>query len=165
MVRLRYLLPIILVILGILAYYCFLPSEEKKIKKQFALLAEAASKKGQENPLAIAQKMGQIRSLFSEKVNLIVPYYNLAGDFTRRDVVNYATRARLSFSTLSLRFYDFHIDLLRGNTAGINLTGRLKGISSKGDEVDEIRELACVLKKIDDQWRFSKIEVVQVLKK
>lgn len=163
--RPRYLLPIILVILGILAYYRFVPSEEKKIKKQFALLAEAASKEGKENPLAIAQKMNHIRSLFSEKVNLIIPDYNLAGDFTRQDVVNYATRARLSFSTLSLRFYDFNIDLSQGETARIDLTGRLQGISSRGDEVDEIRELACVLRKIDDQWRFSKIEAVEVLKK
>ncbi len=163
--RPRYLLPIILAVLGLLIYSFSLPSEEQKIKKQFTLLAKAAGKEGEENPLAIAQKMNHIRLLFSEKVNLIIPDYSLAGDFTRQDVVNFATRARLSFSTLSLHFYDFNIDLSEGDTARVNLTGRLKGFSSKGDEVDEIRELVGVLKKIDDQWRFGKIEAVEVLKK
>jgi hypothetical protein len=164
-VRFRYLVPIILVIIGILAYYCFIPGEEKRIKKQFTLLAEAASKKGEESPLAMAQKMNQIRLLFSEKVNLVVPYYNLAGDFSRQDVVNFATRARMSFLTISLRFYDLKIDLSERDTAKVDLTGRLKGFSSTREETDEVRELFCVLKKIDNRWLFSKIEVVEVLKK
>jgi hypothetical protein len=31
--------------------------------------------------------------------------------------------------------------------------------------MDEIRELECLLKKIDSKWLFNQIEVVQVLKK
>jgi hypothetical protein len=109
--------------------------------------------------------MNQIRLLFSEKVNLVVPYYNLAGDFSRQDVVNFATRARMSFLTISLRFYDLKIDLSERDTAKVDLTGRLKGFSSTREETDEVRELYCVLKKIGDRWLFSKIEVVEVLKK
>ena len=165
MVKTRFLFLVVLVILGVLAYLWFLPGEENKIKRQFALLAEAASKEGEENPLAMAQKMNRLRLLFSEKVHLIVPYYALAGDFTRQDVVNLATRAQLSFLSLSLHFYDLHIDLAERETARVDLTGRLQGIPSRGDPVDEIRELSCVLKKIGDQWLFSKIEVVEVLKR
>jgi hypothetical protein len=121
--------------------------------------------KRKESPLAMAQKMNQIRLLFSEKVNLVVPYYNLAGDFSRRNVLNLASRARMSFRTVLLHFYDWHIDLAEKDTVRVNVTGRLKGISSAREEVDEVRELLCVLKKIDDQWLFSKIGVVEVLKK
>jgi hypothetical protein len=31
--------------------------------------------------------------------------------------------------------------------------------------VDEIRELECLLKKIDKKWFFNQIEVIEVLKK
>jgi hypothetical protein len=164
-VKTRFLFLLVLAILAILAYFHFVPSEEKKIKKQFTLLAKEASKEGEENPLAIAQKMNRLRLLFSEKVRLTVPSYDLAGDFTRQDVVNLAARARLSFLSLSLHFYDLHIDLAERQTARVNLTGRLQGKPSRGEPVDEIRELSCLLKKIDDRWLFNKIEVVEVLKK
>jgi len=47
----------------------------------------------------------------------------------------------------------------------VTLTGRLTGRSGTGEQVDETRELECVLKKIERKWLFSEIEVVEVLKK
>jgi len=47
----------------------------------------------------------------------------------------------------------------------VNLTARLIGKSKAGERVDEIRELDCLLKKMDRKWFFSQIEVIEILKK
>jgi len=64
-----------------------------------------------------------------------------------------------------LKFYDFHTVFLEKETTKVTLTARLTGRSTAGEQVDETRELDCVLKKIENKWLFSQIEVVEVLKK
>jgi len=165
MVRAKYAIPGLLVILGLLAFYFFFPSEEKKIKKQFALLSEYASKEQGESTFAMAHKVKNIGPLFTDKVRLQIPDYELSGSYPRQDIVNYALRARLSFSRLSLQFFDLVISFPEKKAATVTLTSRLTGKSAQGEEVDESRELSCVLKKIEDQWLFSDVEVIEVLKK
>lgn len=165
MVRTKYVIPGLIVILGLLAFYFSFPSEEKKIKKRFTLLSEAASKGQGESTFTMAHKVRNIGSLFTEKVKLQIPDYELSGSYTRQDIVNYAVRARLSFSRLSLQFFDLIITFPEKKAANVTLTSRLTGKSISGEAVDESRELGFVLKKIEDQWLFSDVEVIEVLKK
>jgi hypothetical protein len=165
MVRKKYVIPGLLVILGLLAFYFFFPSEEKQTKKRFTLLSEYASKDQGEGTFIMAHKVKNIGALFTDKLKLQIPDYELSGSYTRQDIVNYAMRARLSFSRLSLQFFDLIITFPEKGAANVTLTGRLTGKSTRGEEVDESRELSCVLKKIEDQWLFSDLEVIEVLKK
>jgi len=45
------------------------------------------------------------------------------------------------------------------------VTGKLTGKSSSGEQMDEVRELECLLKKIENKWLISQLEVVEVLRK
>jgi hypothetical protein len=128
----------ILVLLGIiasLAILYFFPSDEKKVKRQFALLAQWASKDPDEKPLAMAQRVKKIGSLFAEKCNLHFPGHSISGTLPEE------------------------------RKAQVALTGRLTGKAQSGESLDETRELLCVLKKVEDKWLFSEFEVVEVLKK
>jgi hypothetical protein len=165
MVRRKYLIAGLLGILGLLAFYFFFPSNEKQIKKRLTLLSECASKDQGESTFTMAQKVKSIGPLFTEKVKLKIPDYELSGSYTRPDIENYAVRVRLSFSRLSLQFSDLSITFPEKGAANVALTGRLTGKSTSGEEVDETRELAFALKKIEDQWLFSEVEVVEVPKK
>jgi hypothetical protein len=165
MVRTKYLIFGLLGILGLLAFYFFFPSEEKQIKKRFTLLSEYASKDQGESTFTMAHKVKSIGALFPDKVKLRIPDYELSGSYTRQDIENYAVRVRLSFSRLSLQFFDLSITFSEKGAATVTLTGRLTGKSASGEEVDETRELAFALKKIEDQWLFSEVEVVEVSKK
>jgi len=64
-----------------------------------------------------------------------------------------------------LKFYDLHIIFPEKEVAKVTLTGRLTGKSTAGEQMDETRELECILKKIEKKWLFSTIEIVEVLKK
>ena len=166
MVKTKYLLiGAVVIIIGIAVIYYFLPSEEKKVRKQFQLLSEKVQKFPEENALTMLRKMKNIGPLFDEHCELKAPSQFLSGSYSRQEISTYAGSARSVFSQLDLKFYDFHIVFLEREVAKVTLTARLTGRSTAGEQVDEIRELECVLKKIEKRWLFSAIEVVEVLKK
>ncbi len=166
MVKIKYLLAgVLIVIIGIVVIFTFFPNEEKKVKKQFHLLSEWVLKSPDENIFTMLQKIKNIGTLFDEYCELKAPDQSLSGSYRREEISTYAGSARSYFSQLDLKFYDFHIVFPEKEIAKVTLTARLTGRSTAGEQVDETRELECVLKKIDKKWLFSAIEIVEVLKK
>jgi len=166
MVKTKYLLlGVVIGIIGIFAVVLFFPSEEKKVKRQFSLLSQWVSKSPNENTFTLLQKMKNMGTLFYEYCELKAPNQSLSGSYTRGEISTYAGSGRSHFSQLDLKFYDLHITFLEKEVVNVTLTGRLTGQSTAGERVDEIQELKCVLRKTENKWLLSEIEVVEVLKK
>ena len=164
--KIKYLLVgALIVVVGIVLAITLIPSEERRVKKQFHLLSEWVSKSPEENAFTMLQKMKNIGTLFDEHCEMKIPDQSLSGSYTRQEVSTYAGSARSYLSQLDLKFYDLRIVFPEKEIARVNLTARLTGRSTAGERVDETRELECVLKKIDKRWLFSQIEVIEVLKK
>jgi hypothetical protein len=165
MVKSRIILSVLAVFVGLGAFYYLYPSEEEKIKEQFSLLAKWVSMDPNENAFTVAYKMKNMGDLFTDKVNLKIPDYNLAGWFSRTDVISYAARASLPFSQFTLQFYDWQISLTDSTTANVTVTARITGKWLKEEGLEETRELAWVLRKHEKKWLFNEVEAVEVLKK
>ncbi len=166
MAKIKSLMILLLVlIVGIGSFLYFFPTEEKKIKKQFALLSQWAPKDQEENIFSLAQRGKSIGTLFDKKCVLQVLPYSIDGRYSREEVTAYAARARSQFSRVNLEFYDLNISFPEEGLAKVTLTGKLTGILQDKENVYEIRELECVLKKIEGKWLFSEFQVVEVLKK
>ncbi len=164
--RIKYLvIGVLIVIVGIVAAIALIPSEEKKVKRQFHLLSEWVSKSPEETAFTMLQKMKNIGTLFDEHCEMKASDQSLSGSYSRQEISTYAGSARSHVSQLDLNFYDLGISFPEKEIARVNLTARLTGRSTAGERVDETRELECVLRKIDKKWLFSQIEVIEVLKK
>ena len=72
---------------------------------------------------------------------------------------------RAQYSQMTLKFYDYSIDFPAKDTANVSVTKALRGKLTSGEYVEDINELSCKLKKIDDFWLITEIEVVEVLEK
>jgi len=155
----------LVVVVGIVLAITLIPSEEKRVKRQFHLLSEWVSKSPEENAFTMLQKMKNIGTLFDEHCEMKIQDQSLSGSYTRQEVSTYAGSARSYLSQLDLKFYDLRIVFPEKEIARVNSTARLTGRSTAGERMDETRELECVLRKIDKQWLFSQIEVIEVLKK
>ncbi len=166
MVKIKYLIiAFLIVMVGILATFVFFPSEEKKVKKKFALLSEHMSKDPGENTFIMVNKIKGISALFGENCNFTVSDYSLSGNYTREEISGIALRGRAHFSNLGLKFYDLKVSFPEKDLAQVNLTARLTGRSVYGEQVDETREIVCLLKKVEKKWLFSSFEVSEVLRK
>ena len=166
MVRLKYIIIGALVVVAGIGVALYLsPSEEKKVKKQFRLLAEWVSKEQGESPITMAYKIKNIGALFDGTCEFNIPAYSLSGSYTPEEISSYAAQGRLSFSQLDLKFYDLDIVFQEKRIAKVTLTAKVTGKSSSGEYLNEAHELESLLKKVEKRWLFSKIEVVEVLKK
>ena len=166
MVKIRYfLIGLLIVIIGSVIAITVFPSEEKRVRKQFNLLSEWVSKSPEENAFVMLQKMRDIGSLFDEHCELKTDYPSLSGSYTREEISTYAGSARSHVSELDLKFYDLHVVFPEKDVGKVTLTARLTGRSTAGEQMDDTRELECLLKKIEKKWLFSQIDVVEVLKK
>jgi hypothetical protein len=154
-----------IVVVGVWVAVYFFPSEEKKIKKQFRLLAEWVSKDPGETILTTAYKIRNIGTLFDKTCEFEIPAYSFSGNYTLNEISEYAAQGRLLSSKLSLKFYDLAITFPEKGIAKVTLTARLTGRLTVGDTIDESHELESLLKKTEKKWLFSRFEVVEVLKK
>jgi hypothetical protein len=165
MVKGKWIGIVLLVAASALAVLFLYPGEEKKVRKQFSLLAHYASKDEGEKILTMAGKMKNLEALFAESCRIEAPPYSLAGTFSRMEIANLSARARLHFGRLDLAFHDLAISFPDPGTAQVVLTGEAKGHSFRGGSVHEVREIECLLKKRDGQWLFVGWEIVEVLKR
>jgi hypothetical protein len=155
----------VIVAIGVWAVASFFPSEEKKVRKQFRLLAEWVSKDPGENTLTTVYKIKHIGTLFNTTCEFKVPVYSFSGNYTPDEISGYAAQGRLASSQLYLKFYDLDITFPEEGSAKVTLTARLTGKLNAGDSIDETHEVESVLKKVEKKWLFSKVEVIEVLKK
>ena len=49
--------------------------------------------------------------------------------------------------------------------AQVYFTGLLDGVARNGEQVGEVRDLFCKLKKVDGKWRISEMNIREVLEK
>jgi hypothetical protein len=152
-------------IVGIWVIPSLFQSEEKRVKKQFHLLSGWVSKDSGENTFTMAHKTQNIGTLFADKCELTSNLDLLSGNYTPEEISSYAARGRLAFSELKLKFFDFDISFPETDVAKVTLTARLTGRLTTGEDVDETRELESLLNKVEKKWLFSRVEIIEVLKK
>ena len=166
MVKLKYILFFFVIAgLGLLAARHFSQSEEKRVRKQFDLLSEYVSKDSDENAIALANKMQKLGSLFGDTCELQVAVELLSGTYTREEIASYAARTRARFQKVSLGFHDLEVAFPEDGHAKVTLTARLTGQTRAGEQMRETRELECLLKKSENEWLFTHIAVIEVLRK
>lgn len=166
MVKIKYVFfALVLAAAGIGAYLLLFQNEEKRVKKQFRQLSEGVSKEPKESIFTMDQKIKMIASLVDESCEINIPSYSVSGRLSREEITGYAARSRLHLSELHLKFYDFSIAFPQEDEARVYLTARLTGKTTTGEAINEAHEIDCLLKKIDKKWLFTRIEVVEVLKK
>jgi len=149
----------------IAAFITISHSEEAKIRKQFKYLAQKMKKTSGEITLTSAAKANKIRELFTETCSIHAPAYSFSQDISSQDLPSLVMATRSPYSKISLKFHDLVIDFPEEDRADVNLTAHMTGKRKNGDYSRGIHELKCKLKKIEDTWLLSEIEMVEVLEK
>ena len=150
---------------GIVIFLIFYQSEEEKIKKQFEYIIEKIEKIEGENPVIAAAKANRIKEVIIDPLKIHAPAQSISRDISSDEVSTYVLGMRSRYSEISLKFYDFVIELTEKDTAQVNLTGSMEGKLKRGEYIKDIHELKCMMQKNDDVWWFKEVEVVEVLKK
>lgn len=154
-----------LIVAGGIIFNVYEQSDKKKIEKRFARLSELFSKDDLEPALVMATKVKGIGSLFAEKCIIESSDRLRSGSYSPEQITSHAASARALFRKLNLKFYDIEITISEEGKAVTSLTGMLSGISKREETFNETYEMEVDLVKVEEDWFFSGIRMVEVLKK
>ena len=156
---------LVLIIAGGVIFTLYQQSDKKKIEKRFTRLSELFSKDDLEPALLMATKVKKIGSLFAKNCIIESSDRLRSGTYTPDQITSHAASARALFRTLKLKFYDIEIELTGEGKAVTSVTGMLSGMSKREETFNETYEMEVDLVKIEKDWFFSAIRMVEVLKK
>ena len=165
MVKAKYVVVAAVVLAGsYFLYKHYFQSGDAAIRKQFDQLAEGCSKKDGEHIMAIAGRIQGIRKLFADPCTIEYQERNIAQNYSRDEIPQLGLRAVSFYSDLSVSFYDMKMSI-SGDTADVIATLKTGGKLMTGDPANDVQEINCVLQKIDGDWLFTRIRIVDVLQK
>ena len=159
------LILLVLIIAGGVIFSIYQQSDEQKIEKRFARLSKLFSKEDLEPALAMATKVKGIGALFAKNCIIESSDRLRSGSYTPEQITSHAASARALFRTLKLKFYDIEITLSEEGKTVTSLTGMLSGILKREETFNETYEMEVDLVKVEGDWFFSAIRMVEVLKK
>jgi hypothetical protein len=164
-VKIKHLVIAALVLFGIVAMRFLIQTDGKKIRTQFNLLAAWVSKQPDESLVTTSYNVQHIATLFADPCVFTADVISLSGSYTPDEISGLAGRSRFSVSYLALKFYDLNIIFVQEGMAQATVTAKLTGKTKSGDILEATHELKTVLIKTEGKWRFSRVEVVEVLQK
>jgi hypothetical protein len=164
-VSLKRVIASILIAAGVAVFFFVFESQEAKIKKQFKFIAEKINKFPGESPILSGAKAKGLKKAIANPCFIHIPVYSYSKETNSDSLTRYVLSMRSQYSEISMTFYDFLFDHMDEKSAQVTVTTGIRGTLSTGEAVEDIHEVTCRIKKIDDVWKFIEIEVVEVLKK
>ena len=156
---------VIVIIAAVAAYKFMVESEEDKVKKRFKLFADLAEKEPGETNLIMAKKARRIGAMVTDPVMVTIPEYHASGSYARQEITRRMAMGRTRFKELSLKFFDLSVKIIDDTNADAGVTAQVNGKKLNNEPFEGTHELLCRLKKVEDEWLFNQVEVVDVLEK
>ncbi len=150
---------------GIMVFFWFFQSDEAKIKKQFNVIAELASKASDEHELTAAVNARKIGEKFAETCRIEIPAYNISRTYAGKEISARIMGARSRYAEILLTFHDIDIRFPEEETARVVFTAYVEAVRLSGEPFREVHELVCRLEKNGNDWLLTQIEGVLVLER
>jgi hypothetical protein len=157
---------VVVILLGAVVFWGWtriFPSEKRVIEKRLHEVAELASFKPGENPLAGMFKVERFAGYFSPQV--VIVFSGVApgiSEFQGRDeVMQAALGARSQLQGMKVEFLDVTVQLGPGADAAVaTLTAKA---TFHGNRELMVQEFKVSLEKIDSKWLINRVETVKTL--
>ncbi len=156
------ILALVVVIAGWFAYDYF--SDKEVIKRQLLGLAVAIGKEGQEPPVQLALKMGNIKNMVAKSCLVIVPERGYNETLEPDIIIQFLIYYRNRFNRLAVTLDDMIVDVSTKEKAGVQVAVSVKRLDSVQTETikkDQLVELNLV--KSDKKWLIQKVTLPEAL--
>ena len=154
-------IPLILLLVGWIILL-LLPTDEEKIESLFDELSEIASKTEDASTLSDAMVVKDFRELFAPKVVISIrSKARIAGEHTNQSLAQLYGRLRVASRRMELRSEQIE-KISIGESLGVYSVKFFAGWTGKGGNVvNEDAHSRVELRKIDGDWKFSRIDYLK----
>jgi hypothetical protein len=166
MVKSKPIIVLSAITIGIIVFFFIINSEERQVKKRFNSLAQTASISVGESPLIIASKCKKVSKYFAPNCDIEAPEYNVSRSYSQNDIHTIAVHVLSRYSELKLSFIDLQVEIPEKGMTHVVSTVRIIGkIKREETTIEEYHEIDSQLKKIENEWVFVRMELIDVLNK
>jgi ketosteroid isomerase-like protein len=154
---------VLLMALGFWLYRELFPGDESRLRGLLANVAKAATLRANENPLVRLAEANKLAGFFSEDVVVHIDVTGLEGKEIqgREELQQTATAARASLQSAEVQFPDARLEIApdrESATAEVTATADING-----EKNTVVQELKVLFKKIDGQWKITRVDTVRTL--
>ncbi len=139
-------------------------TDEARIQRQFAELIELLEKDGDETPVRLHSITRNMPNFFENPSRIMISEAGLRGEYSPRELASHAIRLRAGFDEVRLSVHDLIIEIPEDGLAEAGFTLEADG-SYAGERIRDFFEVKAKLKIVEDQWLFSDVEIVGVLRR
>jgi hypothetical protein len=160
---LRLLLLLVAGSLLLFAYWHFFPSQETRIRRRLGELARVVSTSPNSSPLAKLAAASELAGFFTRdiEINVNVPGAGQHAFSGREEIIQAAAAARSYSRSVKVEFLDIIVRLQPDKQSAVaDLTAK---ISHAGERDFDAQELKFRIKKVDSEWRITRVETVRTL--
>jgi len=150
---------------GASLWYLSRDSDEAQIRATLRELCRIASKYEDEKAGGGLLKMRAVENVFAPECRMDFHHEMFGGTYTIEEIAATLMRSRAMFRTCAVDFRDLSVTIAPPDRATTDFTGTLDARLNDGKTVNEVRDLECKLRKIDNRWRITEIAVRDVLEK
>lgn len=150
---------------GVSLWYLGRDSDEAQVRSTLRELCRIASRQENEKVGSGLLKMRAVESVFAAQCRMDFRHEMFGGTYTTEEIAATLMRSRALFRTCTVDFRDLLVTIDPPDRATAYFTGTLEGRLNNGKTVNEVRDLECKLKKIEDRWKITDIAVRDILEK
>ena len=157
---------LVLLVIGwllLLGYWHFFPGQETRIRRMLGELARVASTPPNSSPLANLAAANELAGFFTKdvEINVDVPGEGRHTFSGREEVMQAAVAARSQSRRVKVEFLDVIVRLQAGKQSAVaDLTAK---VTQAGERDFDVQELNFRIKKVDGEWRITRVETVRTL--
>lgn len=145
----------------VLAAPLLFSNDEKAVRKRIALLEKRIAREPGDGTIALARKADGLRGLFAEECRLKTHVAEFTGTFTPRELAKLALDFWLQTSQVSVVLDVSKIEFPAPDRAEVLMSLKMRGKLPAGDDFAENHGMIVTLEKMDRQWLFARVEVIQ----
>lgn len=143
--------------------YLTLFSEENRVKRAVNGAADLLNKTAAEEKLILAAKANKIKRYVAGDLQVDVPAYKFQGTYRKQELPGRLLAVFTAVEHVSVSVHDLQVDILDDYRATVLFTAKITWQPRGREEYRDYLELDCQLEKIDGDWLFVGVAVVETV--
>lgn len=155
----------ILALGGVSLWYLLRDNDEAQIRKTLNELCDIASKRENEKNAMAMLKLNSTDKIFAPECRIDFRHEMFSGTYTPAELTSLLARSRGVLKSCEVKIRDLAITVELPDKASAVFTGLLDATMNDGSRVNEVRELFCTFRKVEERWLIDSMSVRDILEK
>ena len=140
-------------------------SPEQQIKNRLNnFLAKASKSSGDKLSTGLLKSKG-LEKFFAPRCSFQIGVSSFSGTYTPEQISSNSMRSRTMFKRVKFSAHDVEISLTSPETATVDFTGSVNGLTKRGKSIDDYKELTCKLRLVEGKWLIYSVSIKEIIKK